>query len=411
MKGKKWLSLTLAAALGLGLLSGCSNAPAGGDAGTPQPSGSGSLEGTTITVAASPTPHAEILAVARDVLAQQGITLEIMEFTDYIQPNLATEEGEVDANYFQHITYLNDFNEGNGTHLVSVAEIHYEPFGLYAGKTASLDALPDGAQIAVPNDATNEARALLLLEQEGLITLDRVEEMLTAAMEGTDPYTEKVDILRGIASLDSTLLYLVCDASVEENTVGELIENGTTVSIGTLPAGNAADMLMDLVFQEYGVTAEELSGGSVYVADGSALTDAYSDRHFDLVTLNRALPNASLTEIMSGRDSKILGIEEDIAQALADKYDWEIVTIPAGTYPGQDEDVLTVGMKTVLIVREDCPDAVAYFLAKTMYENKDYFETVQTAYEGFDRDDMVNNLTVPVHPGAEIYWKEIGLME
>ena len=92
-----------------------------------------------------------------------------------------------------------------------------------------------------------------------------------AAMEGSDPYAEKVDILRGIASLDSTLLYLVCDASVEENTVGELIENGTTVSIGTLPAGNAADMLMDLVFQEYGVTAEEISGGSVYVADGSAL--------------------------------------------------------------------------------------------------------------------------------------------
>ena len=254
------------------------------------------------------------------------------------------------------------------------------------------------------------ANPMVMASGEAMIGLSQ-GICLTAAMKGSDPYAEKVDILRGIASLDSTLLYLVCDASVEENTVGELIENGTTVSIGTLPAGNAADMLMDLVFQEYGVTAEEISGGSVYVADGSALTDAYSDRHFDLVTLNRALPNASLTEIMSGRDSKILGIEEDIAQALADKYDWEIVTIPAGTYPGQDEDVLTVGMKTVLIVREDCPDAVAYFLAKTMYENKDYFETVQTAYEGFDRDDMVNNLTVPVHPGAELYWKEIGLME
>ena len=168
---KKLVSLLLTCTLALGLLSGCSNAPAGGDAGTPQPSGSGSLEGTTITVAASPTPHAEILAVARDVLAQQGITLEIMEFTDYIQPNLATEEGEVDANYFQHITYLNDFNEGNGTHLVSVAEIHYEPFGIYAGTTSSLADLPDGAKIGVPNDPSNEGRALLLLQQEGLITL------------------------------------------------------------------------------------------------------------------------------------------------------------------------------------------------------------------------------------------------
>ena len=168
---KKLVSLLLTGALALGLLSSCSNAPAGSDAGTPQPSGSGSLEGTTITVAASPTPHAMILEVAKEVLAQQGITLEIMEFTDYIVPNTATEEGEVDANYFQHITYLNNFNEEQGTHLVSVAEIHYEPFGIYAGTTSSLADLPDGAKIGVPNDPTNEGRALLLLQQEGLITL------------------------------------------------------------------------------------------------------------------------------------------------------------------------------------------------------------------------------------------------
>ncbi len=233
---------------------------------------------------------------------------------------------------------------------------------------------------------------------------------ITAAMEGTDPYTEATDCLRAIASLDSSLLYLVCDASVTENTIGEVIANGTTISIGTLPAGNAADMMMDIAFEAYGVTAEEISGSDVYVADSTALTDAYSDHHFDLVTLNRALPNSSLTEIMTGRSSKILGIEPEIAQALADEYDWEIVTIPAGTYPGQDIDVLTVAMKSVLIVRDDCPDAVAYFLAKTMYENKSYFETIQTAYADFDVADMVNNLTAPVHPGAEAFWKEVGLM-
>ena len=125
----------------------------------------------TITVGASPAPHAEILEVAKDILAEQGITLEIKKFTDYIMPNTAVEDGSIDANYFQHITYMNDFNEENGTHLVSVAEIHYEPFGLYAGKCTSLSDLADGAQIGVPNDATNEARALLLLQQEGLLTL------------------------------------------------------------------------------------------------------------------------------------------------------------------------------------------------------------------------------------------------
>ena len=136
-------------------------------------SASTSADDKTIVVAASPTPHAEILndAVA-PLLEKEGYTLEVKEFNDYVLPNTATEEGEVDANYFQHIPYLDTFNEENGTHLVSVAAVHYEPFGLYAGKTASLNELADGATVAVPNDTTNEARALLLLEQEGLIKLN-----------------------------------------------------------------------------------------------------------------------------------------------------------------------------------------------------------------------------------------------
>ena len=152
---KKILALTLACAATLSLLAGCG----------------GKKDDKTVVVGASPTPHAGILEVAKDIMAEEGYNLEIKTFNDYIMPNQAVEDGSIDANYFQHITYMNNFNEENGTHLVSVAEIHYEPFGLYAGKTASIDALPDGAQIAVPNDTTNEARALLLLEQEGLLTL------------------------------------------------------------------------------------------------------------------------------------------------------------------------------------------------------------------------------------------------
>ena len=99
------------------------------------------LAGQTVSVAASPTPHAEILAVAKDILAQKDITLEIKEFTDYVQPNNVVESGEIDANYFQHVPYLDDFNKENGTHIVSVAAIHVEPLGLYGGKQSSLDAL------------------------------------------------------------------------------------------------------------------------------------------------------------------------------------------------------------------------------------------------------------------------------
>ena len=131
----------------------------------------GSADDKTIKVGATPAPHAEILEVIKEELAKEGWTLEIVEFDDYIILNTSLEEGALDANYFQHITYMNGFNDERGTHLVSAAEIHYEPFGMYAGKSASIDALPDGAQIAVPNDATNEARALLLLQQVGLITL------------------------------------------------------------------------------------------------------------------------------------------------------------------------------------------------------------------------------------------------
>lgn len=133
--------------------------------------GKKTADSKTIKVGASVTPHAEILAIAKDILAKDGFTLEIVEYNDYILPNTATESGELDANYFQHQPYLTDFNAENGTHLVSVAAIHYEPFGIYAGKTSSLEALSDGATIAVPNDGTNEARALMLLEDLGLITL------------------------------------------------------------------------------------------------------------------------------------------------------------------------------------------------------------------------------------------------
>ncbi len=127
----------------------------------------------TITIGASPTPHKIILEYAAELMAEKGFTLEIQEYNDYVIPNTAVESGELDANYFQHQPYLTEFNAENGTHVVAVASVHYEPFGLYAGKTASLDAIAAGMQIAVPNDGSNEARALYLLQQEGLITLNK----------------------------------------------------------------------------------------------------------------------------------------------------------------------------------------------------------------------------------------------
>ena len=152
----------------------------------------GSADSKTIKVGTAPGPHAEIMEAVAEALKADGYTLEIVEFSDYILPNTALDEGQIDANYFQHITYMNNFNEEYGIKMVSAAGIHYEPLGLYAGKTASIDALPEGAQIAVPNDATNEARALLLLEQEGLIKLK----------EGAGIYATKDDIVENPKNLD-----------------------------------------------------------------------------------------------------------------------------------------------------------------------------------------------------------------
>lgn len=125
----------------------------------------------TITVAASATPHAEILEEAKPLLEKEGYDLEVTVFDDYVRPNEVVESGEFDANYFQHIPYLNSFNEEKGTHLVNAGGIHYEPFGIYPGTKSSLDDIADGDTIAVPNDTTNEARALLLLQDNGIITL------------------------------------------------------------------------------------------------------------------------------------------------------------------------------------------------------------------------------------------------
>jgi D-methionine transport system substrate-binding protein len=131
-----------------------------------------SKDAKVIRVGASPAPHAEILEVIKPLVEKAGYTLEIVEYTDYVFPNTNVEEGELDANYFQHVPYLNYFNEKNGTHIVSVLAVHFEPLGLYPGKTATVAEIQDGAKIAIPNDATNEARALALLESLGLITVD-----------------------------------------------------------------------------------------------------------------------------------------------------------------------------------------------------------------------------------------------
>ena len=159
MKNRKFVTVSLAAALAIGTIT-ANGVLVSADA-----------QKGTIKVAASATPHAEILEEAKPILEKEGWDLEVTVFDDYVQPNLVVESGDFDANYFQHIPYLDNFNEEQGTHLVNAGGIHYEPFGIYPGTKKTLDDLEDGDTIAVPNDTTNEARALLLLQDNGVITL------------------------------------------------------------------------------------------------------------------------------------------------------------------------------------------------------------------------------------------------
>ncbi len=187
---KKYFALFAAVLLTVALFAGCA-APAAAEP-TPAPA-EATAQPTevpaetpaetpapiVIKIGATPTPHAEILGIVKELLAAQGYDLQIVEFTDYVQPNLALDSGDLDANYFQHKPYLDQFNAEQGTDIIPVVNVHFEPLGIYAGKTAALDALADKAQVAVPNDTTNEARALLLLEAQGLIKLKEGADLNT----------------------------------------------------------------------------------------------------------------------------------------------------------------------------------------------------------------------------------------
>lgn len=221
---KKLLSLLLVLSMALIGAAGCG----GGD--TQQ--GGTDAELIPVTVGATPTPHAEVLEAVKGLMAEKGYDLQITEFNDYVMPNNAVENGELDANYFQHITYMNDFNAENGTHLVSIAEIHYEPMGIYAGKTTDLAALADGAQVGVPADTTNEARALLLLEAAGLIELDP-NAGITATIHDITANPKNLEIMemeaaqlpRSLADLDIAVINanyaLQADLSVADALLAE----------------------------------------------------------------------------------------------------------------------------------------------------------------------------------------------
>ena len=188
---KKTIAAILAGALCLTALTACGGSKT--DSAAADSSSAAAGDDKTITVGATPTPHAEILNAAKDALEAEGYTLNVVEFTDYVQPNTALVDGDLDANYFQHTPYLEQFNKEQGTHLVAVGKVHFEPMSIYAGTVKDLKDIPAGTKVGIPNDATNGGRALLLLEANGLIKLNPDAGVTATKLDITEnPYNLEI---------------------------------------------------------------------------------------------------------------------------------------------------------------------------------------------------------------------------
>lgn len=264
---KKLVSLILTAAIALGITA-CG----------------GKSDDKTVTVAATSAPHAEVLEQCKPLLKEKGYDLVIKVVDDYITPNTATEDGEVDANYFQHINYLNNFNAENGTHLVNIANVHYEPFGVYSSKVKSLSELKNGDSIAVPNDPTNEARALLLLAENGVIKL-----------------TEGVGI---------------------KATKKDIIENPKNIEINEMEAA-----LLPSVLDE--VTCAVINGNYA-IAAGLKIADAIAVENSESVAIKQEYVNILVVKEGNEDLPKIKALKEvltsdEIAKFITDNYDGAVV--------------------------------------------------------------------------------------
>lgn len=264
---KKLVSLILTAAIALGITACGSKS-----------------DDKTVTVAATSAPHAEVLEQCKPLLKEKGYDLVIKVVDDYITPNTATEDGEVDANYFQHINYLNNFNAENGTHLVNIANVHYEPFGVYSSKVKSLSELKDGDSIAVPNDPTNEARALLLLAENGVIKL-----------------TEGVGI---------------------KATKKDIIENKKNIKINEMEAA-----LLPSVLDE--VTCAVINGNYA-IAAGLKIADAIAVENSESVAIKQEYVNILVVKEGNEDLPKIKALKEvltsdEIAKFITDNYDGAVV--------------------------------------------------------------------------------------
>lgn len=235
---------------------------------------------------------------------------------------------------------------------------------------------------------------------------------LIAAVNGNAPYETAYTNLRSIAALQPTVIQPLTTLDIK--TFGDFVNNKVKGTLGLYPVGNASTHIISMILKEYGIeNADDISswGASTYYADGASIADAWSDRHIDIQFPMLNVPASTVTEALVTRtDGKLFSLDEDIVSSLEEKYGFSAYTIKAGSYEGQDEDILTIGLPIVFFCTEDTDEDIVYNFTKSLHENKEYFLGVHSSFGEFSPETMHEGCAIDLHPGAVKYYQEIGLM-
>lgn len=238
---------------------------------------------------------------------------------------------------------------------------------------------------------------------------------LVRALDGEDPYEEQMDDLCAIAALVPIAVFYVVQDSYDVQTFDELITDLGDAAIGTSPAGNTTYYDLRNTFAAYGIddvdAALAAAKGSIIYGDGTTLNNNWSDNHINVYVYCTTNPSSTITESMTTRAAHLVSLSEEAVEVLCEEYGYIRYVVEAGTYPNQDEEILTVAEPTILFCRNDVSNEVAYYLAKTIYENKDYIASANSAYSQLDIEALAENTVLELHPGAAAYYQEIGLIK
>ncbi|MCR5334995.1 MAG: TAXI family TRAP transporter solute-binding subunit [Synergistes sp.] len=237
---------------------------------------------------------------------------------------------------------------------------------------------------------------------------------LGAAIKGIAPYDKPMTNLRAVCAMVPCDVFWIVSNEFKGETLGEVLKNAKGLKMGMTPKGNSTSYVSEYILDKYGIKdLDEIKklGGKITYADQASLQNAWSDRNIDVYTYNTARPASIIAELLTVRESRLVGLEDDVIDKLVKENGFMPSEIPANTFPNQPKPIKTVALSTVILCRADVPDILTYTIAKTIHDEKSYLDSAQAAFKGFDVKDMAKGLVFECHPGALKYYKEIGLVK